>query len=305
MSIGESLQPSRLSPLGLMLLVWALAWSQTVAASPAIRIAPGAGSFLFVDEKGDATKAITVYTYLPRRVKANEAPIVFVLHGHHRTAKGYRDNWALHADKYGFMVLAPLFDPEQWGGGEYSYASVVGRDGKIRDASMWSYSVIEHLFDAIKAATGNASPRYFLYGFSEGGQFVHRLVLLLPEARYARAVAGTPGWYTMPRFDSKFPYGLGGSPVTEASLKTSLGRDVVLMLGDKDTDPNDPGLRKTRQALAQGAHRFARGQVFFKATEDRAAELKAAFGWRLQVVPGVAHEPKKMSGPAAAVLMGP
>jgi hypothetical protein len=109
----------------------------------------------------------------------------------------------------------------------------------------------------------------------------------------------------MPRFDIKFSYGLGGSPVTEASLKTSLGRDVVLMLGDKDTDPNDAELRKTRQALAQGAHRLARGQAFFKEAEDRATKWKTAFGWRLQVVPGVAHEPSKMSGPAVAVLMGP
>ena len=305
MFIGESLRPSRPSPWGLMLLVWMLLWPQIVTASSAISITPGAGSFLFVDDKGDAAKEITVYTYLPRDLKASEVPIVFVLHGHQRTAKAYRDNWAAHADKYGFMVLAPLFDTEKWGGGEYSYASVVGRDGKLRDASMWSYSVIEHLFDAVKAATGNMSPRYFLYGFSEGGQFVQRLVLLLPEARYARAVAGTPGWYTMPRFDIKFPYGLGGSPVTEASLKTSLGRDFILMLGDKDTDPNDAELRKTRQASAQGAQRFARGQAFFKEAEDRAAQRKTTLGWRLQVVSGVAHEPSKMSGRAAAILMGP
>src|SRR5262245_21974207 len=270
----------------LILLTWALAGSKVVAASPGIRIAAGAGSFLFVDAKGDPTREITVYTYLPKRVAANAAPIVFVLHGHHRTAKGYRDDWAQHADKYGFMVLAPLFEEEKWA-----------------TSSPWSYSVIEHLFDGVKAATGNASARYYLYGFSEGGQFVHRLVLLLPEARYARAVAGTPGWYTMPRFDIRFPYGLDRSPATEQSLKTSLGRDVVLMLGGADTDPNHPGLNKSRQAEAQGPNRVARGQAFFKEAADRAAHLHTAFGWRLRVVPGVAHEPSKMSGPAAAALM--
>jgi len=277
--------------------------SRAAPGDAAIDIAPGTGSFHFVDRQGDS-KPMTIYTYLPKDADASKASIVFVLHGHHRAAREYRDNWSAHADKYGFMVLAPLFDTDQWGEGQYSYASVVGRDGTLRDASLWSYSVVEHIFDAVKAATGNASSRYFLYGFSEGGQFVHRLVLLLPEARYARAVAGTPGWYTMPRFDVRFPYGLGASPATEASLKRTLERDFVLMLGDRDIDRNDPELRKTKQALAQGANRFERGRAFYKEAEDRAAEWKIPLGWRLQVVPGVAHEPARMSAPAAAVLMG-
>ena len=186
------------------------------------------------------------------------------MHGHGKNAKGYRDTWIEHADRYEFMVVAPLFDPEQWGGGGYSYGSVIGRDGRLQDASMWSFSVIEHLFDAIKGATGNQSAKYFIYGHSEGGQFVHRLVLLLPDARYARAVAANPGWYTMPRFDIKFPYGLGGSPATEGSLKKSLGREFVLMLGDRDTDPNHKDLRKTPQAMVQGAYRFERGQNYLQ-----------------------------------------
>jgi methyltransferase (TIGR00027 family) len=39
------------------------------------------------------------------------------------------------------------------------------------------------------ALVGNKNPSYFIYGHSEGGQFVHRLVLFLPDARFARAVA--------------------------------------------------------------------------------------------------------------------
>jgi poly(3-hydroxybutyrate) depolymerase len=292
------------STLRLLLLSWVLAWPQFVSASSLISIAPGADSFVFADEKGDPTKAITVFTYLPKNVNASTAPIVFVLHGHHRTAQAYRDTWAAQADKYGFMVLAPRFDTEQWGSGQYSYASVIGKDGVIRDPSKWSFSVIEHLFDAVKATTGNANPRYFIFGFSEGGQFVHRLVLLMPEARYAKAVVGTPGWYTMPRFDISFPYGVGGSPVTEASLKTSLGRNVLVMLGGADTDPKAKDLRTTPEAMAQGSNRFARGLAFYREAEKRAAEYKIPLAWRLQVILGAAHEPSKMADPAAEFLMG-
>jgi pimeloyl-ACP methyl ester carboxylesterase len=202
------------------------------------------------------------------------------------------------------MVIAPLFDAAQRGGGAYAYASVVNREGKQQDASLWSLNVIEHLFDAIKGATGNASATYLLYGHSEGGQFVHRLVLLLPEARYAKAVAANPGWYTMPTFDITFPYGLGGSPATEGSLRQSLRRAFVLLLGDQDTDPNAKDLRKTPQAMAQGVHRFERGQHYFKEARNRATELQCPFGWHLQVVPGAAHQNSMMSRPAAAILMG-
>jgi hypothetical protein len=132
---------------------------------------------------------------------------------------------------------------------------------------------------------------------------VHRLVLLLPEARYARAVAANPGWYTMPTFDVRFPDGLGGSPATEGSLKNSLRREFVLLLGDRDTDPNHKALRRTPQAMAQGAFRLERGQNFFKEGANRATELNSAFGWRLEVVHGAGHSNGQMSGPAAAVLM--
>lgn len=273
--------------------------------APGIEIAPGRGSFVFVDDKGDASKQMTVYTYLPKDLPARSARIVFVLHGVSKNARGYRDAWIESADRYGLLVIAPLFDREQWGRGGYSYASVRGPDGKPRDPSLWSFSVVEHLFDAVKAATGNTSPRYFLYGHSEGGQFVHRLVLLLPEARYSRAVAANSGWYTMPAPGTRYPYGLGGTPVTRESLAKSLGRDVVILLGELDRDPGHAQLRRTPEAMAQGANRYERGEAFFREARARSAEIGAPFSWRIQGVPGAAHQNSKMSRAAAAVLMEP
>ncbi|MBI4526799.1 MAG: hypothetical protein HY695_23630 [Deltaproteobacteria bacterium] len=305
MSSRDNVYHSRLHTSMLILFIWTLTWSPIVStAAPAIRMQPGPGSFLFVDEKGDPSKRITVYTYFPKGLDPSAARMVFVMHGSRENATGYRDTWVEHAARYGFIVVAPLFDPEQWGRGGYSYASVIARDGKLQDPSLWSFNVVEHLFDAIKSATGNKSSSYFIYGHSEGGQFVHRLVLFLPNARYAKAVAANPGWYTMPRFDIKFPYGLDGSPATKATLKKSLARDFVVMLGDRDTDLNHPDLRKTAKAMAQGVHRFERGQTYFKEARSRATELQCPFGWQIQVVPGAAHQNGKMSRPAAAVLMG-
>lgn len=107
----------------------------------------------------------------------------------------------------------------------------------------------------------------------------------------------------MPRFDSNYPYGLKHTPVTEASLKTCLARDVVLMLGEKDKDPDHSDLRKTGQAMAPGANRFERGHAFFHAMAQQAKQSGAHFGWRLQTVPDVTHSDGRMAPAAAAVLM--
>jgi pimeloyl-ACP methyl ester carboxylesterase len=289
--------------LALLVTMLTLAWLQTAsAASDGVRIVPGSGSFVFVDEKGDTSKRTTVLTYLPRRLDPRTAPIVFVMHGQSQ-AKAYHANWIQYADRYQFMLLVPSFDPKQWGR-NYSYANVTGGRGKLQDASRWSYSFVEHLFDAVKGATGNESRTYLIYGHSEGGQFVHRFVLALPDARYSRAVAANPGWYTMPRLDVKFPYGLRGSPAGADSLKKALGRDVVLLLGDRDANPNDQGMRQKPEARAQGATRFERGHNFFKEAESRAAELKCAFGWRLETVRGAEHSDRQMARAGAAALMG-
>jgi poly(3-hydroxybutyrate) depolymerase len=275
--------------------------SIAIADGAEVRIISGSGDFVFTDVKGDASRPVTVYTYLPRRADPRTAPIVFVLHGFHRGAQRYRDDWAKHADQIGFIVVAPLFDQKTWGN-DYAYPPMRGKDGGPADPEQTSFALIEHLFDGVKAATGNTQPRYLIYGFSEGGQFVHRLVLTQPEARYARAVIGTPGWYTMPDFDVAWPYGLKHTRTDRAALKKIFERDVVLLLGSADTDPNHPDLSRKAKSMAEGPHRVARGQNFFKQAEARAAELKAQFAWRLQMVPGVAHEPKKMSPSAAALI---
>lgn len=296
----DILRRSRLLALSLL----ALSAAPRDVAAEALSVERGKQEFVFTDERGDPRRdKITVFSYVPEKIDLRQAPILFAMHGHHRSSKGYRNDWAQYADKHGFMVFAPLFDEKHWGKGRYSYASVVSRKGKIRDPSRWSFSVIERLFDAIKASTGNTQPRYLIFGFSEGGQFVHRMVLMMPQARFSRAVAGSPGWYTMPRMDVKFPYGLAGSPASPASLKTSLGRDFVLLLGEADNDPNHEELRKTPEAMAQGENRLARGKRFFAEGQRRAREMGTPFGWRTQNVPGADHTSRKVTGQAAAIFM--
>ena len=72
--------------------------------------------------------------------------------------------------------------------------------------SVWALTAIERLFDIVRDELGLNRPNYDIVGFSGGAQFVHRLVLFLPEARFRRAVAASAGRYAFPSWSEKFPY---------------------------------------------------------------------------------------------------
>ncbi|MCX7827493.1 MAG: hypothetical protein N2689_18335, partial [Verrucomicrobiae bacterium] len=80
--------------------------------------------------------------------------------------------WLPHARRYGFLLAAP----------EFSQAAFPGDDGYALGVKT-AFRFIEPVFDAVKAATGNRSERYHLYGHSAGAQFVHRFLYFAPRAR--------------------------------------------------------------------------------------------------------------------------
>ena len=141
--------------------------------------------------------------------------------------------------------------------------------GNVRPKSVWALTAIERLFDIVRDELGLNRTNYDLVGFSGGAQFVHRLVLFLPEARFRRAVAASAGRYAFPSWSEKFPYRLNDSPLDQTGLRQAFSRDLVVLLGDRDvTDrEREPG------AMAQGTTRFARGLRFFAMAADEAAAL--------------------------------
>lgn len=274
----------------------------SVMVSAADTIAPGAGSLQFVDSLGNSDRPITVWTYAPKKLRAS-SPIVFVMHGMRRNGREYRDQWIEHADKGGFLLIVPEFAEQAYSSDVYQLGNMFDEKGRPIDPAKWTYTAIEHLFDYVKGITGNTSSRYSIYGHSAGGQFVQRLVLFVPTARYQRAIAANPGYYTLPNVEVAFPYGLQTTTADVATLKESFSRPFLLLLGDQDTNRDDPNLRKTAEADEQGMNRFERGKNYFQLAKQRAAELQAVFDWKQQTVRGAGHSDKQMSKAAAAALV--
>jgi poly(3-hydroxybutyrate) depolymerase len=261
----------------------------------------GKWSWVFTDKQGQSNRPIKVYTYRPRACDST-CPMWIVLHGTGRNASGMRDTWVDLADRYKFLVVAPEFSQKEWPRAAlYNLGDVAGNDNPEK----WTYAAIDHLFEEM--SDGQAD--YRLFGHSAGGQFVHRMMLLRPQSKASLYVAGNPGWYLVPewrkeKIDVAYPYSLVGSKAGEAQVREALGKKFILLVGEKDSDPDDEQLNNTDGAKKQGANRVERGENFIKAATRVAGELGIPFTWQFVEVPETAHDATAISNAAAVQLYG-
>ena len=261
----------------------------------------GAGNFNYT---ASHNKQIPVWYYAPVEINLN-TPVLFVMHGVERNAQKYRDHWIKNAEKLKLLLLAPEFSqkffPEsnQYNLGNM-YSSIKHMNQNHR--SEWSFSIIEDIFDYVRAHSVIRTDSYSIYGHSAGAQFVHRMLLFVPEARIKTAIAANAGWYTMPSFDESFPYGLKGTGLTNDQVEKAFKKKLIILLGEKDTDEKSENLRQTPESIAQGRNRFERGKAFFRIAKQSASAFKSQFNWELNIVPGVGHNNSEMAREAVYYL---
>jgi len=254
------------------------------------------GSFLFKDP--GSHHPITVWFCRPPSL-STDVRIVFVMHGSEsRTARQACDIASSDVQALNAIVLAPQFSEEHYPQDAYTFGNMLDSAGKVLPRSQWALTAIERLFDAVRLDFALSRNDYDIVGFSGGGQFVHRLALFVPEARYRRAVAVSAGRYAFPSWTERFPYGLAGSPIGRAALKQAFSRDFVVMLGDRDVADRE----REGDAMRQGTNRFARGLRFFAAATEEATRLAVPFRWQLHIVHGVDHAPVPMLRAALQLL---
>lgn len=256
--------------------------------------------FLFSDWDGPDMRVFVTH---PRGLEPDR-PVVFVMHGMLRNADEYRDQWHDLAISHDFLLVVPEFSEENFPDSEgYNLGKLLDSKGGAMPREQWSFSAVEPVFDGVRSRFGMTAAGYSIYGHSAGGQFVHRFLFHVPEARVNRAVAANAGWYTMPDFAVDYPYGLKGSAVTEAGLQNALTMPLTLLLGDRDIDPEHESLRRTPEAMVQGKYRMERGFSFFDAGREAAVRLGVPFNWHLSTVIGADHDNRLMAPAAARLLL--
>ena len=251
------------------------------------------GSFTFVSS---ARIPITVWYYLPPDIQG-DTRVVFLLHGDSRTGREARELGTPHAPKGRFILLAPEFGERHFPGDSYSFGGMVDPALRLRPRHEWTLLVIEQLFDHVRTRWRLDTATYDAIGHSGGGQFLHRLVLFVPEARFRCAIASSPGRYAFPTSAQKVPYGMGGADAASL-LNQAFRRDFVLLLADRDTTDRV----REPEAMAEGANRFARGLRFFAVAVEQAVELGVPLRWELRINHGADHSPREAVEAAFKIL---
>ena len=229
------------------------------------------------------------------------ATVIAVMHGVRRNADAYRDAWVPLIAGRDAIVVAPLFSGERFPD-THSYnlgGTIDPTFTRHRPRRKWTFAMVAPLVEDAVKRLGGTPGTFRMYGHSAGAQFVHRYLAFTPDAPVDRAVAANAGWYTMPRRRRPFPYGFERAPKTD--LTAFLARDLVVMLGG--ADHGQEFRRDDEHTLRQGSTRFERGRAFYESGRELAGKLDADFGWRLVVVPGVAHEHARMAVTAAEYLL--
>ena len=273
----------------------------------------GSGHYEFTGTPLAEERPVPVWYHLPEAL-SGEAPVALVLHGAGRDGRRYRDAWIPVAEERGFAVAVPEFRNEAGlypGTEAYNLGRVTDSDGALRPREEWSYSVLEPLFEDFLVRSGLEADGYGLYGHSAGSQVAHRFLTLFPDARAEPVVLANAGWYTLPADDEEWPYGLAhpgaaeshGMLTTPDELRSLFERDVTILLGEEDMDPDALALRQTEGADSQGSHRVERGTTYFQIATEMAESLDVRLEWKVDTVSGVGHSNSEMA-PAAAEILG-
>lgn len=285
----------------------------------------GAGVFLAAGGPGREAKRIQVHYYRPASFTPH-SPVLIVLPGAGRNSAEYRDAWIKTAEAKGVLVAALGYPEADYDFAAYQMGGVIrnlrfpappGSPSVIRlrdeditfepnpNPEQWTFADFDRVFDVLSRAAGSTRTSYDLFGHSAGGQILHRLILFRPQSKAERIVAANAGLYTVPDLGEPQPWGLRGAGVDEATLKAALSARLTLLLGEKDDGDEAGGIQlRTPIVDRQGVGRLARGRHFFAAGQRQANALGTPFGWRLQVVPGVGHDYRRMSEAAGKLLYG-
>lgn len=273
------------------------------------QISSGSGSFFMSGGFKHEKDSIEVHYYKPEDYQPHFS-IILVLPGGGRNGDTYRDTWIKLAEEYNLLVLSPSYSRDHYPRtadynlGRLAKSSLIAGPSRNSNAEeAWIFDDFDRIFDRAAQMVGSTEKGYDIFGHSAGGQIAHRLALFNPNSKANRIVAANSGWYTLPSFNNKFPYGLKKVALTDENLTKSFSSKLILLLGELDNENETRGhLRKTKQAKAQGSGRFARGMFFYETAVDESKRLGCDFQWKKEIVKGVGHSYKKMGLAAARYL---
>jgi len=213
---------------------------------------------------------------------AGIAPLVVAVHGISLNAREQVESFAPYAQARGHVVIAPCFDTSD----DTDYQRL-GRRGRGRRADL-------ALDEAIRRLSMQAEIRFtrrYLFGYSGGGQFVHRYLMAHPEHVDAAVVAAA-GWYTFPDAKLTYPMGLRvGGALAGVRMEPAefLAVPVLAIVGSLDVERDESVRTTSKVDDRQGADRRERARRWIEAMRGAARARSIPARHELVELPGAGH----------------
>ena len=247
---------------------------------------------------------IDVVTYIPPDA-TEKTPLLFVIPGASRDAQRFHASWLDLAKRNHFSVLTigakKSFFPDEY---SYNAGGVTSSDGALTNENSRLFSAIEPIFADFKERHGFSIKKFYMFGHSAGGGFVHRYLLFHDKAPIIKAVAANPAFVTLTDRNIDYPFGLKNTLISDRQIKSWVNKDLAIVLGEDDIGPRTKPLSNGTEARAQGPNCLERGKLLFKDTRMKANELDEDFKWELITVPGVGHDNYNIAPFASIYLFG-
>ncbi len=225
--------------------------------------------------------------YVPPGIAAAATPpeLIVAMHGTGRSFVEYRDAFAEFGRWNNCIVLAPLFPVGVRGDGN--------RDGfkYMAEGDIRYDRVLIDMVEEVGAKYGRRFDRFALFGYSGGGHFAHRFLMLHPDRLWAASI-GAPGsvtlldptrdWWVGTR-DVEARFGIRIDPAAMARVP------VQMVVGNADLETWEITHREGGRNWMPGANDAGRTRPERLASLCRSFEA-AGVTVRFDLVAGMAHD---------------
>lgn len=195
--------------------------------------------------------------------QTGRASLVVAVHGISRNALEQMASFSSLAAERGHVLMAPCFDTPE----DEDYQRL-GRRGRGRRADLALDAAIRRLSEEGQVEFGHR----FFFGYSGGGQFVHRYLMSHPD-RVTAAVVAAAGWYTFPDAHQVYPHGLRvGGALAGVRMEPAefLRIPLRVAVGSRDVDRDSSVRTTTKVDESQGGDRIERAKRWVTAMQAAA-----------------------------------
>ncbi len=289
-----------MTPTKTWVIIYAVILSNLIAKGTIDQVGPPYG-YVFKEWDGPP---LDIITYIPTEA-TKDTPILIVIPGASRDAQRFHASWLDLAKRKHFSVLT-IGAGKKYFPDEYSYnaGGVISPDDEPIKEKLWLFSAIKPIFLDFKSRYGFRAEKFYLFGHSAGGGFVHRYLLFMPSAPVFKAVAANPAFVTLPDKKIDYPFGIGSTPINEQNLIKWFDSSMAIVLGQDDIGPRTKPLSNGIQARLQGPNCLSRGKLLYKEAKSVAADMGSGFSWELLIIPGVGHDNYNLAKPSSVYLFG-